>query len=131
MGNLIYTVGNMGGSLTRCMAFELSTDKISIGCESGLIGNVTYFGVYARGSEADKLNMCSSDASFDTGNLCKGYSSKESDLFLDKLSKCQGKEKCVFHGLHEVLPTGSSYPEGDECVISEHDYLYVQYSCIV
>ena len=46
----------------------MMTDKVSLTCENGLIGNITSFGVYAQGSEADLMNMCSSSAGFDTGN---------------------------------------------------------------
>jgi hypothetical protein len=87
-GNLAYTVGNMGGSLPRCMSFKMMTEKVSIGCDTGLIGNVTSFGVYAKGSTADTMNMCNIDAGFDTGNMCKGYSSRESSFFEDKLKFC-------------------------------------------
>ena len=87
-GNIIYTVGNMGGSITRCMSFKMMTEKISLGCENGMIGNFTSFGVYAKGSKADEMSMCNIDAGFDTGNNCRGYSSRESSFFEDKLKFC-------------------------------------------
>jgi hypothetical protein len=114
-GNIIYTVGNMGGSLTRCMSFNMFTEKVSIGCETGIIGNVTSFGVYKKGSQADMFNMCNAEAGFDTGNSCKGYSSRESSLFEDKLKFCQGKKACIMKDIQDDVPTGTSYPDGDEC----------------
>jgi hypothetical protein len=39
-GNLMYTVGNLGMSQTRCMSFKMITDKVSLGCETGLISDV-------------------------------------------------------------------------------------------
>lgn len=53
LGNTAYTVGNMGGAITRCVAFRMTTDKVSLGCDTGFIGNVTDFGVYQHNSEAD------------------------------------------------------------------------------
>ena len=88
-GNIAYTIGNMGMSMTRCMSFKMMTDKVSVGCHTGIIGNFTSFGVYAHGSEADIYTMCHSDAGFDTGIPgCKDYSSRESNLFEEKLQPC-------------------------------------------
>lgn len=99
-GNIAYTFGNMGMSMTRCMAFKLMTDKVSVGCHTGKIGNFTSFGVYAHGSQADDFNSCNADAGFDTGIPgCKFYSSEESDLFKEKLKPCEGRKSCVFKGL--------------------------------
>lgn len=87
-GNLMYTVGNMGGSMPKCMSFKLMTDKVSLHCKDGIIGNITSFGVYAQGSEADLNNQCNSEANFDTSLNCKGYSSRDSDLYNDGLKPC-------------------------------------------
>lgn len=117
LGKTAYTVGNMGGAITRCVSFRMTTDKVSLGCDTGFIGNVTDFGVYAHNSEADIQNMCSAEAGFNTGNGCKGYSTREGDLYTDKLAPCQGKKLCNFHNLQEVIPIGTSYPEGEECKV--------------
>ena len=131
LGNTAYTVGNMGGAVTRCVSFRMTTDKVSLGCDTGFIGNVTDFGVYQHNSEADIMEMCSIDAGFNTGSNCKGYSSRESELYIDKLAPCQGKKLCNFKNLDEAIPIGTSYPDGEECKLSENDTLFVQYSCIV
>jgi hypothetical protein len=131
-GNIAYTVGNMGMSMTRCMAFKMMTDKVSIGCHTGSIANITSFGLYAPKSEADENNMCNADAGFATGlGGCSGYSSTESSLYTDKLLPCQGKKTCIFHDLEEAVPIGKSYPDGKECKITENDTLFIQYSCTV
>ena len=130
-GNLMYTVGNLDMSQTRCMSFKMITDKVSLGCDTGLIANVTSFGVYSQNSTADLYNMCSADAGFDTGSNCKGYSSRDTNLFEDKLAPCQGKKTCVFHGLEDVVPIGTSYPDGDECKITPTSTFFVQYDCKV
>ena len=111
------------------MSFKMMTDKVSLGCHTGAIANITSFGVYAKGSNADEMNMCSSDAGFATGNQCQGYSSRESSLFEDKLKPCQGKKTCIFHNLEEVLPIGTSNPDGNECKIEATSTFFVQYEC--
>lgn len=122
----------MGMSMTRCMSFKMMTDKVSVGCHTGIIGNFTSFGVYAHGSQADELNSCNAEAGFDTGVPgCKGYSSRESNFFEDKLKPCQGKKSCVFKGLEDSIPQGTSYLEGEECKIEPTTTLFIQYSCIV
>jgi hypothetical protein len=75
--------------------------------------------------------MCSAEAGFDTGSNCKGYSSRDTNLFEDKLAPCQGKKTCVFHGLEDVVPIGTSYPDGDECKITATSTFFVQYDCKV
>ena len=87
-GNIAYTVGNLGQSMTRCLSFKMMTDKVSVGCNTGHIGNFTSFGVYAAGSKADEMNMCYDEAGYDTGVQCDFYSSRDSALFTDKLEPC-------------------------------------------
>ena len=48
-----YTVGNMGQAQTRCINLFIETETLSISCPTGVISEINYFGVYAKGSEAD------------------------------------------------------------------------------
>lgn len=130
-GNIAYTVGNLGMSQTRCMAFKMISDKVSLGCDTGKIANITSFGVYAAKSVADTNNMCHADAGFDIGSGCKGYSSFESDVYNEKLKPCQGKQTCIFKNLEEVIPMGTSYPDGETCIVAKTSTFFVQYSCKV
>lgn len=47
------TLGNLGASETRCSTLKLIGDTASIGCNAGVITDISAFGVYAKGSEAD------------------------------------------------------------------------------
>ena len=118
--------------MARCLSFKMMTDKVSVGCNTGHIGNFTSFGVYAAGSKADEYNMCYDEAGYDTGLQCDFYSSRDSSLFTEKLEPCQGQKGCIFNGLQSVIPLGSSTgPEGQACALEDNATLFIQYTSIV
>jgi len=49
------------------MSIKLVGDDLSMGCNTGLITEVTHFGVYAKDSEADQRNICTSTTGAATG----------------------------------------------------------------
>lgn len=111
--------------MTRCMAFKMMTTRVSIGCQTGNIANITSWGLYNVKSEADEMNMCNSDAGFATGLTCAGYSSADSPLYLDKLKPCQGKKTCIFHDLEDAIPIGTSSIGGESCTTTENTTLFI------
>lgn len=55
-----YTVGNLGQSMARCLNVRMKAEDIAIGCNTGIIAEITHFGVYAKDSEADQRALCTS-----------------------------------------------------------------------
>ena len=73
-----YTAGNLGETKSRCIAAKLIGDDLSMGCNTGIIADITHMGVYAKDSEADQRSMCSNDGvGVSTGLSCASLSSKE------------------------------------------------------
>lgn len=109
----------------------LATETLSVSCPTGAISEVTHFGVYAKGSEADQRSLCTSEGvSVSTGLDCASVSRKDHSFYTDKLQPCVGQESCLIHGLHDDLPLGGQ--SGDAgCSLSETDSLFVQYNCKV
>jgi len=57
--------------MPRCLTLSMVTDRVPIGCNTGLITGFTHMGVNAQGSEAEKLGLCSSGTTGDSpGNSC-------------------------------------------------------------
>ena len=78
-----------------------------MGCTTGLIDDITHFGVYKKGSEADQRSLCTSEGvSVSTGLQCAGLSSRDHSFFTDKLSTCTGQQSCMIHGVHDEVPIG-------------------------
>ena len=126
-----YTAGNLGETKSRCIGAKLVGDDLSIGCNTGIIEDVTHMGVYAKDSEADQRSMCSNDGvGVSTGLSCASLSSKDHPFYQDKLKSCIGQASCLIHGVHDEIPLGSQPGDG-ECVLQESDTLFLQYSCVV
>ena len=69
--------------------------SLPLGCNTGLITEITYIGVYAFQSDAEINGLCSSGtATDDTGLECASVSSHESALFLRLQDACIGKDDC-------------------------------------
>ena len=104
---------------------------MSVSCNTGQIGKITQWGVYAKDTEADQRSLCTSEGvSVSTGLSCASISSKEHSLYTDKLQPCEGQSSCLVHGLKDELPLGAQWGDPD-CNLSETDSLFVQYSCII
>ena len=56
-----YTAGNLGQSMSRCLSLRMKANDIAIGCNTGIITEITHFGVYAKDSEADQRALCTSE----------------------------------------------------------------------
>jgi len=126
-----YTVGNLGQSMSRCMSIKLVGENLSVGCNTGIITDISHFGVYAKDSEADQRSICTNEGnSVSTGLKCDSLSSKEHPFFTDKLTTCIGQHSCLLSGIHDQIPLGSQ-PGNSECVLTETDSVYLQYSCLV
>ena len=124
-----YTVGNLGQAQTRCINVLMETETLSVSCPTGAISEITQFGVYAKGSEADQRSLCTAEGvSVSTGLDCSNVSKKDNSFYTDKLKPCVGQESCLIHGLHDDLPIGTQ-PGDSGCSISETDTLFVQYNC--
>ena len=115
--------------MPRCATIKMVGNTIPIGCNTGLITGFSQLGVYAFGSDADKLALCSSEASDSTGNQCSALSGHDSPLF-QQLQDCIGKQSCMVNDLHSYIPIGSQGIASD-CNVEERDTLYVQYKCQV
>ena len=103
-----YTTGNLGQSTTRCLNVKMKTEDLSVSCPTGLISEVTQFGVYAKGSEADQRALCTSEGvNVSTGLDCASVSKKENSFYTDKLAPCVGQGSCLIHGIHDDLPLGT------------------------
>ena len=48
------TLSNLGESTSRCVSDKLVNENVLLGCEAGIISEITSLGVYAFGSEALK-----------------------------------------------------------------------------
>lgn len=126
-----YTAGNLGQSTSRCISVKMVGDDLSVGCNTGIITKITHFGVYAKDSEADQRSVCSLDGlSVSTGLQCDDLSSMDHPLYTDKLKSCEGQQSCIVHGLHDEVPLGAQ-PGNSQCVLTESDSLFIQYSCVV
>ena len=121
------TLGNMGQAQTRCTSLKLVGDTAAIGCQTGTITGITSFGVYAKESEADVKNLCSSKEDVSTGLSCSSVSSQDHPFYTEKLSTCIGQKSCIMKGVHDVLPLGGS----GSCVLEESSTVFIQYSCEV
>ena len=103
-----YTVGNLGQAQTRCINVLMETETLSVSCPTGAISEITQFGVYAKGSEADQRSLCTAEGvSVSTGLDCSSGSKKDNSFYTDKLKPCVGQESCLIHGLHDDLPIGT------------------------
>ena len=60
-------MGNLGQVKSKCASAELMGEKLEMMCNTGTISTITDIGAYARESEADFLESCSSKAGFETG----------------------------------------------------------------
>ena len=81
-----YTVGNLGQATARCLNVNLETETLSVSCPTGQISEISHFGVYAKGSEADQRSLCTSEGvSVSTGKDCSSISKKDSSFYTDKL----------------------------------------------
>lgn len=126
-----YTAGNLGMSTSRCMAIKLVGNDLSVGCNTGIITKISHFGVYAKDSEADQRSICSADGTgVSTGLQCDSLSSFDHPIYTDKLKTCEGQQSCLLHSIHDEIPLGSQ-PSASQCVLTETDSLFIQYSCIV
>ena len=86
-----YTTGNLGQSQARCLNVAMATETLSVSCPTGSISEVTHFGVYAKGSEADQRSLCTSEGvSVSTGLECASVSKKDHSFYTDKLQPCVG-----------------------------------------
>jgi hypothetical protein len=113
-----YTVGNLGQSMSRCMSIKLVGDDLSVGCNTGIIADISHFGVYAKDSEADQRSICTNeDNSISTGLKCDSLSSKEHSFYTEKLLSCVGQQSCLLHGIHDQIPLGPQ-PLNPECVLT-------------
>lgn len=75
------TIGNLGQSMPRCTTMGMTGGSLPIGCNTGLISNVTHIGVYAYGSAAYDKGLCSTGTTTDdTGLDCDAFSSLDSGL---------------------------------------------------
>ena len=126
-----YTVGNLGQAQARCLNVNMETETLSVSCPTGQISEISHFGVYAKGSEADQRSLCTSEGvSVSTGLDCSSVSKKDNSFYTDKLAPCVGQESCLIHSLHDDITIGSQ--SGDPgCNISDTDTLFVQYNCKV
>ena len=126
-----YTLGNLGASESRCLNVRLLSESLSVSCNTGQIGKITQWGVYAKDTEADQRSLCSADGvSVSTGLSCASVSAKDHPLYTDKLQPCEGQSSCLVHGIHDELPLGSQ--SGDSgCTLSETDSLFVQFTCVI
>ena len=72
----------MGQSDTFCSSFRVSGKGMGISCTDGVITSFTHFGVYAKNSEADDLDICATGLNVDTGiQGCDTLSSQESSFY--------------------------------------------------
>lgn len=128
----MYTTGNLGASTTRCLNVKMLSESLSVSCPTGKVSEVTHFGVYAKGSEAEQRSLCTSEGvTVSTGLDCAGLSQKDSSFYTDKLMPCVGQQSCMITGLHDDLPIGAQGGSASGCTLSESDSLFVQYSCKV
>ena len=102
-----YTVGNLGQAQARCLNVLMETETLSVSCPTGAISEISHFGVYAKGSEADQRSLCTSEGvSVSTGLDCASISKKDHSFYTEKLQPCIGQESCLIHSLHDDLPIG-------------------------
>lgn len=126
-----YTLGNLGASEARCLNVRLLSESLSVSCNTGQIGKITQWGVYAKDTEADQRSLCSADGvSVSTGLSCASVSAKDHALYTDKLQPCEGQSSCLVHGIQDALPLGSQWGDSG-CTLSETDSLFVQYTCVI
>ncbi len=90
------------------MSIKLVGDDLSLGCNTGVITEVTHFGVYAKDSEADQRNICSPTTGVATGLQCESISSMDHPFYTEKLSACKGQHSCTIHNIHDYIPLGGS-----------------------
>lgn len=126
-----YTAGNLGMSTSRCLSIKLVGDDLSVGCNTGIITKISHFGVYAKDSEADQRSICTIEGvSVSTGLQCDDLSSFDHPIYTDKLKSCEGQQSCLLHGIHDEIPLGPQ-PGNAQCVLTETDSLFIQYSCVI
>ena len=118
-----YTVGNMGGSEARCINIKMLSESLSVSCTTGSVSEITHYGIYKKGSEADQRGLCTSEGvSVSTGMDCSAITRKDSLFYTDKLQPCVGQTSCLITGLHDEIPLGNN---GGDCNIDEKDSLFV------
>lgn len=124
-------MGNLGASETRCIEVKMIGDSVSVGCQTGIIQDISHHGVYKKNSEADQRSLCTTEGvSVSTGLQCSSISSKDHPFYTDKLEECKGLQSCMINGLHDSIPIGPQ-PADPGCVLSDEDTLFIQYSCKV
>ena len=124
------TIGNLGQSMPRCATMQMAGAALPIGCNTGLISNITHVGVYAYGSAAYDKGLCASNTSDDKGLDCDSYSNLDGPLATTLEETCVGKQSCIVQNVHDYVATGTS-PLDPGCTIDDKDMLYVQYFCQV
>ena len=107
------------------------SDSVSVSCNTGMIGEISHYGVFAKDSEADQRSLCTSEGvSISTGLDCASISKRDHPFFTDKLQSCIGQASCMVTGIHDEIPIGAQ-PGDAGCNIKEQDSLFIQYSCVV
>ena len=106
---------------------------MGISCTDGVITSFTHFGVYAKNSDAENLDICATGLNVDTGiQGCDVLSSQESTLYKEKLLPCIGEASCFVEELIKAMPTRTQRLDYDEqCTVSNTTVLFMQYECRV
>lgn len=91
----------MGASITKCETHSINFDSIILNCKTGKISEVSYLGIYERGSTADLENSCYTGSEPDP---CSSISSKtENEFYSDVIEPCVNDDNCYVKGLKEKL----------------------------
>jgi hypothetical protein len=93
----------MGQATAKCMEVSLHEDTFVLGCESGLITDIPHFGLYIKGSQADKESRCYTKQDDFEQRACLGVSSRSHPLYTEKLMPCLGQKNCLVKNLHKIL----------------------------
>jgi len=89
-----------------------------LGCESGLIQEITSVGAFQTDSEADLNQVCQEQTGFDTQLRCPSMAVTSEFI----KTSCLGKEACLLSMLSSHLPK--------ECSLDIASKVYVQFKCI-
>jgi hypothetical protein len=74
---------------------QMAGAALPIGCNTGLISNITHVGVYGFGSAAFDKGLCASNTNDDTGLDCESYSNLDGALATGLSDSCVGKQSCI------------------------------------
>jgi len=112
--------GNLGESAANCEMFYHNTHGHVhlLGCQAGLITEVTQVGVYQEDSDAAKHQICTTQTRFDTGIDCPDLTHMTTYI----KDSCLNKDACVLDSLASTIPK--------TCPMDQNSVIFVQFNCI-